>query len=191
MTTVPPKYRYEPLSKEKDEIRLVTVLPSSYGSSPIQCTLSTASINDRPEYIALSYTWGASSRKEEILCGNAVISVTDNLSDALLEIRNRCSSSGPVTMWIDAICIDQETVDERNHQVRLMRRVYAQAMKVYVWLGRGGRSVYYAMDLAHILGSVGQFAVEGQETDIEAITKLVSSIPGRYWQMLEDLFKRP
>jgi hypothetical protein len=38
-------------------------------------------------------------------------------------------------IWIDAICINQDSIDERTCQVRIMDRVYRQAAKVLIWLG--------------------------------------------------------
>jgi Heterokaryon incompatibility protein (HET) len=37
--------------------------------------------------------------------------------------------------WIDAICIDQINVHERNHQVSLMSRIFSSAAFVLAWLG--------------------------------------------------------
>jgi hypothetical protein len=39
------------------------------------------------------------------------------------------------TVWIDAICIDQENLTERSSQVRLMNEVYSRAARVMVILG--------------------------------------------------------
>ncbi|RYP63766.1 hypothetical protein DL771_009127 [Monosporascus sp. 5C6A] len=41
----------------------------------------------------------------------------------------------PEVMWIDAICINQSNVAERNAQVAQMSRIYRQARRVVVWLG--------------------------------------------------------
>jgi hypothetical protein len=38
-------------------------------------------------------------------------------------------------MWIDAICINQSSVAERELQVKLMRDIYQQADGVVIWLG--------------------------------------------------------
>jgi hypothetical protein len=38
-------------------------------------------------------------------------------------------------IWVDQICIDQETVLERNHQVTMMAEIYHTASEVMVWLG--------------------------------------------------------
>lgn len=37
--------------------------------------------------------------------------------------------------WIDAICIQQANIRERNHQVAMMGDVYTRAAEVIVWLG--------------------------------------------------------
>lgn len=38
-------------------------------------------------------------------------------------------------IWIDAICINQNDIDERNYQVAKMKRIYEQAAEMTVWLG--------------------------------------------------------
>ena len=40
-------------------------------------------------------------------------------------------------MFIDALCIDQSDIAERNHQVRQMGDVYRAAKAVVAWLGCG------------------------------------------------------
>jgi hypothetical protein len=46
--------------------------------------------------------------------------------------------TGSKMVWADAICINQEDVIERNHQVQLMKEIYTKASKVVVWLGPDG-----------------------------------------------------
>ena len=38
-------------------------------------------------------------------------------------------------IWIDAICIDQDNLEERGSQVQIMDRIYSEADYVVVWLG--------------------------------------------------------
>ncbi|KAM3075940.1 hypothetical protein ACMFMF_005286 [Clarireedia jacksonii] len=38
-------------------------------------------------------------------------------------------------IWIDSICIDQDDVAERNHQVNLMKDIFSNAHFVIAWLG--------------------------------------------------------
>jgi hypothetical protein len=46
-------------------------------------------------------------------------------------------------MWIDAISIDQMNTQERNHQVRIMGKIYSSAQKVIVWLGSTDQNDLY------------------------------------------------
>lgn len=45
------------------------------------------------------------------------------------------TGSGSGFVWIDALCINQNDLDERSAQVRLMPQIYSQASCVIVWLG--------------------------------------------------------
>ncbi len=38
-------------------------------------------------------------------------------------------------MWVDSICINQESIEEKNHQVRMMWRIYRSAARVWIWIG--------------------------------------------------------
>jgi hypothetical protein len=58
--------------------------------------------------------------------------VTENLIAALLRFRNPTKER---ILWIDSICINQNAIDERNHQVKLMGNVYQTASRVLIWLG--------------------------------------------------------
>ena len=40
-------------------------------------------------------------------------------------------------LWIDAICINQQDLKEKGHQVRNMGRIYKQASSVLIFLGPG------------------------------------------------------
>jgi hypothetical protein len=62
--------------------------------------------------------------------------VTPNLASALKAFR-RDESSGkhPRTLWVDAVCINQNDIQEKNQQVAQMQEIYAGAKEVLVWLG--------------------------------------------------------
>ncbi|KAK4647909.1 uncharacterized protein QC761_105550 [Podospora bellae-mahoneyi] len=58
--------------------------------------------------------------------------------DALLHLR---SSSHPIKIWADAICINQSDTAERNRQVSLMSFIYTRAGYAVVWLGTKNHTV--------------------------------------------------
>ncbi|ROT38281.1 hypothetical protein SODALDRAFT_185661 [Sodiomyces alkalinus F11] len=52
----------------------------------------------------------------------------------------------PLRIWIDAVCIDQQNVDEKNEHVRIMDRIYSHADEVYMWLGEWVGNEHDAID---------------------------------------------
>lgn len=83
-------------------------------------------------YEALSYRWGSALETRTIkLDQNPDFKVTASLETALQMLRS--SDTGRM-IWIDAICINQRDVQERNQQVQLMRSIYEKAQLVRVWL---------------------------------------------------------
>ena len=49
------------------------------------------------------------------------------------------ATSNDRILWIDAICINQSDIQERNAQVRQMLDIYKSATRMVVWLGEGDR----------------------------------------------------
>lgn len=71
-----------------------------------------------------------------ILINNQTHLITENLLLLLESLYDH--HAGPLKLgwlWVDAICIDQENMFERNHQVLQMKEVYTRASKVITWLG--------------------------------------------------------
>ncbi|KAL9062894.1 MAG: hypothetical protein Q9157_008561 [Trypethelium eluteriae] len=67
------------------------------------------------------------------------------------------------TMWIDAICINQDDVSERNEQVRRMRYIYGSAVEVIAWIGPEVRGTKLAFEFMR------RFANKTQDDAIEII----------------------
>ncbi|KAI0141584.1 heterokaryon incompatibility protein-domain-containing protein [Xylariaceae sp. FL1272] len=114
-------------------IRLLVLLPGN-PADDVRCLLTPHSlVTGVQQYEALSYCWGDPGTTKPILVDGGVLEVTVNLRSALRHLR---LPDEPRVLWIDAICIDQSNVDERSHQVKLMRDIYRSAEQVVVWLGR-------------------------------------------------------
>ncbi|PSN75113.1 HET-domain-containing protein [Corynespora cassiicola Philippines] len=134
-----PVYEYRPLLEGADSVRLLRLLRSSKGD-PIRCELIDytlpAAQNSAP-YDALSYVWGSTATKKQITIVESSgkeysLDVTINLFSAL---QHLCDPLFERILWIDAICINQNDLDERERQVQLMTRIYWCANRVIVWLG--------------------------------------------------------
>jgi len=111
-------------------IRLMTLYPGS-ANAAIECGMSIYSLENLPAYETLSYTWGKGP-SHQIVCDGQSISVQENLQSALRQLRYPSSVR---LLWIDALCINQQNIQERNSQVLHMRAIYQKARKVVVWLG--------------------------------------------------------
>ena len=67
-----------------------------------------------------------------ITVNNTTVSVGQNLWNALRSLRLKDKAR---TIWVDALCINQEDISERNEQVLIMNRIYREATKVLIYLG--------------------------------------------------------
>lgn len=113
------------------QIRLAAILPGRYADT-ITCELSTASIDNLPEYYALSYAWGDRKCPRQIFVNGDSFNITPNLEASLRRLRHQSESR---LFWIDMICIDQDSDEEKTNQVNLMALIYSGAQEVLLWLG--------------------------------------------------------
>lgn len=92
-----------------------------------------------PEYFALSYEWtppGTDLLLPHVIIINGIgWSVSPNLYSALTHLQHILSASNTKRIWIDALCINQEDISERSHQVSFMMKIYSGAESVLVWPG--------------------------------------------------------
>jgi hypothetical protein len=122
---------YESLP-DKDSVRLLRIEPGKC-YEPIICYLELTQLHgDLLPYEAISYVWGDTLNKVEITCNGKSLKITHNLREALHRLRYE---DQPRYIWADAVCINQDDVSERSHQVSLMRLIYKSAQKVVVYLG--------------------------------------------------------
>jgi hypothetical protein len=118
----------------KDYIRVIELLPGD-NCDTIICNLTSERRQDiKNTYDAISYAWGNPNNTVPIICCDRILSITASLADALRTIRSR-SPKAPQRLWADAICINQQSSEEKNHQVKRMGQVYENARQVLAWLG--------------------------------------------------------
>ncbi|VUC31099.1 unnamed protein product [Clonostachys rosea] len=102
-------------------------------------------------YEAISYTWGGQKPSKPILCNGLELDITPNLYDALRQFRD---PEALVFLWADAICINQEDLEEKNEQVPLMGMIYSKAKKVKIWLGHEEETTSQVPELVAKLDSL-------------------------------------
>lgn len=141
-----PLYPYENLLAA-DNLRILKVQQADPGSVLI-CELSehedARNIKHNAEdpeapvgYEALSWCWGKHNAPEEPLFildkgASYKLMVRTGLHAALVALRQLNASR---YLWVDCVCINQENISERNHQVARMNKIYGDAFNVCIWLG--------------------------------------------------------
>jgi hypothetical protein len=122
--------------KNRREIRLLKLHPSLDHSSELHGEILHAQLSlhmkFHESYEALSYTWGDNKQTDQLIIGDNKLAITSNLNSALRRLR---LTHEPRVLWVDAICINQSDVSEKNIQVPLMREIYEFASKTVVWFG--------------------------------------------------------
>ncbi|KAK8209870.1 heterokaryon incompatibility protein-domain-containing protein [Phyllosticta capitalensis] len=135
------EFEHSPLTgPSKSAIRILTLWPSDKVDALIECLVTEVDLAELPVYKALSYVWGTTSASKRISVNGKDLRITTNLHDALKRLRH---SSGSQILWIDAICIDQDNISERNQQVAIMGDIYRHAQCVLVWLGEHAEDSHY------------------------------------------------
>jgi hypothetical protein len=123
---------YEYSCLKPDEIRLVYLYPGE-PSDDINLGIETVNLDDVEEdYAALSYVWGDATITSTVYVNRHKFQATVNLVGALRHVRQMMREGEFCVLWIDAICINQANIEERNHQVRMMRRIYEQPALVII-----------------------------------------------------------
>jgi hypothetical protein len=198
---------YEPLDLSRPAIRLLEVMPSARHQDIVKCRLATVSLERNPKYIALSYAWGDPSDTSDIIVNGNVVPVTRNLASALQQLRTtilpktrlwRMWKRLPARFWADAICINQEDMRERNHQVQLMESIYSQASLVVSWLGPDDDGeLGLAIQSFNVIGRELE-ALADSPCNLEWMKKYPwmvetgeDAVTNRAWTAMKSFFDRP
>ena len=116
---------YETLPVDGDTIRLFILYPSSDAEAEIEFSLRRANLAaSEGKYEALSYTWGELHSTGRIFLGRngsrLPVDIRQSLYNCLLRLRR---VEKVRTLWIDAICINQDDLTEKGLQITLMPRI--------------------------------------------------------------------
>ncbi|KAI1461001.1 heterokaryon incompatibility protein-domain-containing protein [Annulohypoxylon moriforme] len=134
----PLKYR----SLDLDEIRLIS-FDVNY-SSVLRCHLHHSKLTEDTSFCALSYVWGSTENMQAIVIDDGSLQITQNLHNALLEFRRRLledpeelidEDTRSFYLWVDAICINQNDIEEKAFQIPKMGDIYSMSEQVVAWLG--------------------------------------------------------
>jgi hypothetical protein len=119
--------------------------------------------------------------------------VGGELCRAMQRLRDDRTS---IRIWIDAVCINQNDMQERTEHVKIMGSIYQNASKVRVWLGD---EINLETQVCRALRGLNRIFIELapklESADIPQITKIIlcQSHPQWYqieWYALAQLFNR-
>jgi hypothetical protein len=173
---------YSPLA-DSDEIRLLCLQPRVSGG-PIKCTIKHTRLSSKTPYEALSYMWGPEDTRSIEIDGR-LCEIRVNLWQALFQLRDDTATR---ILWVDAVCINQGNIEERNHQVTQMGNIYSKASRVVVWLGESDASSSTAMGMLREAGLGKEFSVVYwrlfRNYSINALNDIRSIFLREYWSRL-------
>jgi hypothetical protein len=126
------QYRYRPPSGPT-RFRLLHIAPGSSNSgssnSPLLTELVETSLDQARYYFALSYVWGDTEPSNPLYIGISRLGIRQSLFDALRSFRKQ----GILTVWADAVYINQGDPQDCTDQVILIRRIYEASHKVIIY----------------------------------------------------------
>ncbi|KAF4832826.1 Heterokaryon incompatibility protein 6, OR allele [Colletotrichum tropicale] len=127
-----------PQRLKENEFRVMCLYPVEDVNAPIHITLEVYDDLRYHEYETVSYTWGGEN-------GDSRLSQPVYVGpywDILLQTRNCWEMlrhmrpwKGMRTIWVDAICINQTDMQERQGQVAKMGGIYEKANRLVMYLG--------------------------------------------------------
>ncbi|KAF2162995.1 hypothetical protein M409DRAFT_26443 [Zasmidium cellare ATCC 36951] len=131
-------YQYKPLRGDgKETVRLMILFPAATPSDPLVCCLIERAFTGF-SHEALSYAWGDMTENRPIYCAvpgkdeYGRLDITRSLDEALRALRKR---HGVRSIWVDAVCIDQQDSHEKLQQISLMADIFSRASQTLIWLG--------------------------------------------------------
>jgi hypothetical protein len=139
-----------------DNIRLLKLEPGG-GDQSLVCQLFSARLAESPSYEAISYVWGDTTVKVSTLCSGKSMDITVNLRDVLQRIRRRDAER---LVWVDALCINQQSLQEREEQVRMMGSIFATATQVLAWARKDPGDAEVAINFIRFFNSKADYNIK-------------------------------
>ena len=86
------------------------------------------------DYLCLSYTWGDyTGEKATVFLDGISTAVNKHLEAALRDLRDSYECRLGMKVWVDALCINQADIVDRNTHVSRVKDIFGGAFSVMVW----------------------------------------------------------
>ncbi|ETS76177.1 hypothetical protein PFICI_11564 [Pestalotiopsis fici W106-1] len=143
-------YSQVPLKSKNGTVRLLTIEPRSRVRSNAaedqnitQCFLKLGNLKTQQSaFVAISHACEKGG-DEEIMVNGALVPVSTDIAELLRSLQHE---HDPVTIWMDALCINYSDVEEKSAQLAQMPQILSAASSTLVWLGGTADGSHGAMD---------------------------------------------
>lgn len=126
-------FHHDTLPDAARYMRLLEVLSDNHSEDiKVRCRITTWPIDNIPPYRAISYTWGDPESNTTILINDRAFRVRTNCEFVL---KQAYWYEKTYYYWVDAICINQESLEEKSMQVSIMGSIYKRAAHVLACVG--------------------------------------------------------
>jgi hypothetical protein len=140
------------------------------------------------DFAALSYVWGNLDSERNIILNGQPTVVGANLEAALRSISVEQQFNEDFKLWVDALCINQNDIEERSRQVCKMHAIYSEAWNVISWIGDAS---YNSNDAFNLVTELSAASLSGRGTDLEQLLNEDPAYLGMgSWLALHDLMQR-
>ena len=184
---------YSRLNAEQKEFRLLEIYPGFPGDG-LSLFLRRANLSSptKPVYGTISYCLGDPANREELSLNGHLYNAPSTAVAAIERVRlpNRKRA-----IWIDAICINQASKEERAQQVLLMNDIYRNGTANLIYLGEQGHLTEESVDLINFMLEELKKITAGWSTFVRAMFEdwdLGTSLDGvRDVRFLDEIYARP
>ena len=173
----------------ENSIRLLRIVSDGQKFS---ATLDEFQLENVPYFAALSWCW--TSRGDHgmttFMCNGQQVPISKHLY-ALLENITPIGVPSSIAIWIDAICINQSHIEEKDFHIPRMHEIYGKAHTVIVWLGESGDGSNLAMNaqtVANLSDQLAHFPDYNSPEDMARYNLPVSTDP--IWKAFGRLCER-
>ena len=178
---------YQPI-EPGEGFRVLILQPAKELADELVCNLIHAGLNDHPEYEALSYVWGERSDPGTVTLDGQKVEITRNLESALCYLRKK---DKPRYLWVDALCIHQQNLDERSKHVQYMSEIYRHCKTDLLWIGSESSIIDSALEAMGKLGdlqAINEEARQNHYAENNVLREMKSAVETLFYEA--DVWRR-
>ena len=173
----------------KDSLRILKLTSDGENFHGI---LEEFKMDNLPYFAAISWCWSSRSEGQPVsfTCNNQQFPVSSHLYALLCNLNPKGVPSS-VAIWVDAICINQHHLEEKDVHIPRMSEVYGNSHSVTVWLGKAGGESNLVMDARTVATLNEKLAAFPSYTSSTDVTRYgLPASTDSIWQAIGRLCER-